>query len=278
MRVAALQMSVAIDTPEVSVLDVYAQTLAGIERILARNVADNELEALLTVADKEVEAFKTFVLAVVMLVLAVLILVFAVLTLVAIEPSELPRDVEARFVSAFTLAVPAVMLADNDVEAFNTFVFVVVILVLAVAREAPRDVEAFEMLVLVVLTLVPTVASVAPREVDALPTTVFVFELTDEAIPEVCVLVLELTADVPEAIADARDVLAFNTFVLIVVIFVLAVFTLVVIVASELPSDVDARFVFVLITPAIDDEAVFKLARVASEPDERLASVRSRVP
>ena len=38
--------------------------------------------------------------------------------------------------------MPATILAARDVEAFKTLVFVVLMLVLAVARELPRDVDA----------------------------------------------------------------------------------------------------------------------------------------
>ena len=100
------------------------------------------------------------------------------------------------------------------------------------------------------------------KELDALPTTVFVFALTDDAMPAVWVLVFALTFAVSEEIFAARlveaaktaafvlalipvetpaieepsDVDAFRIFVFAVVIFVLAV-------ASEAPRDVEARSV-----------------------------------
>ena len=62
------------------------------------------------------------------------------------------------------------MLAASEVEAFNTFVFVVLIFVLAVASELPSDVDAFVMFVLAVFTFVATEAIEAPSELLAFVT------------------------------------------------------------------------------------------------------------
>ena len=58
----------------------------------------------------------------------------------------------------------------NEVEAFKTFVFVVLMLVLAVASEFPKLVEAFVIFVLAVFTLVATEAIEAPSDVEAFVT------------------------------------------------------------------------------------------------------------
>ena len=90
-------------------------------------------------ADNEVLALRTLVFVVEMFVLAV--------------ANELPRLVDARSVCALiavcadvifaaVLAVPAVILADSEVLALRTLVFVVEMFVLAVARVEPRLVEA----------------------------------------------------------------------------------------------------------------------------------------
>lgn len=63
-------------------------------------------------------------------------------------------------------------------DAFNTFVFVVVIPEFAVASEFPRDEDALSTFVLVLVTLVLTVESVEPRELDApktVPLTVWIW-------------------------------------------------------------------------------------------------------
>ena len=110
------------------------------------------------------------------------------------------------------------------------------------------------------------------KELDALFTTVFVFELTDDAMPAVCVLVFALTFAVSEvmfearlveaastaafvfalipdetpAIEEPRDVEAARTLLFAVVIFVFAVLIFALAVASEAPSDVEARSVCAL--------------------------------
>ena len=73
----------------------------------------------------ELEAFKTFVLA--------------VFTFVEIVASEFPRLVEARFVFALTAVVSLVILAASDVEAAST---VLLVFAFTPAIDAPRLVEA----------------------------------------------------------------------------------------------------------------------------------------
>ena len=63
--------------------------------------------------------------------------------------------------------MPAVILAASDVEAFNTFVFVVLMLVFAVANELPRLVEALPTVVFTPDTFELTATNVAPNEVEA---------------------------------------------------------------------------------------------------------------
>ena len=122
-----------------------------------------------------------------------------------------------------------------------------------------RDVDAVRTVAFVLLLIVVTALVILfAKDVEALSTFVLV----------VLILVLAVASELP------RLVEAF-------VIFVFAVFTLVAIVESVLPRLVEAfeteLFVFALITPAIDVEAVFKLAKVANEPTESVASVRLRV-
>ena len=115
---------------------------------------------------------------------------------------------------------------------------------------------------------------VEASEVEAVRTVAFVLVLMVmtallmfEVIDDEAFRMLVLTA----ARVEPRDEEAFKTFVFVVLMFVFAV-------ARVAPSEVEARFVFVLMTPARDVDAVFKLANVASVPTESVASVRLRVP
>ena len=71
------------------------------------------------------------------------------------------------FVFELTEAVPATILAAREVEAFNTFVFVVLIFVLAVVSELPSEVDALPTVVFTLDTFELTAANVAPNEVEA---------------------------------------------------------------------------------------------------------------
>ena len=116
VRVAALQISAAMDTPDVRVLVVYAQTEAGIERIEAA---------------RELDALRTFVLAVV--------------TFVATPPIEAPSDELAfkTFVFAvFTFVFTEASVAPSELEALRTLVFVVFTFVPTEASVEPSDVDA----------------------------------------------------------------------------------------------------------------------------------------
>jgi len=159
----------------------------------------------------------------------------------------------------------ALMFAANEVEAARTAAFVLALIpVETPAIDAPSELEAFNTFVFVVPTLVPTAANVAPRLVEARS----VCELTAEEMTEFCALVFAfmLAANEVEAVAIAELVFAlifiarlddaFRILVFAVVIFVLAV-------ASVAPSEL---------------EAFVTSDCTASEPDDRPAPVSVRVP
>ena len=98
-------------------------------------------------------------------------------------------DVEAARMAELVFAL---MLAARLDEAFRTFVFAVVILVLAAARVEPSEVEAFEMFVLAVFTFVPIVAKVAPSELDAFVTSDWTASEPELRLAPVSVLVPKL--------------------------------------------------------------------------------------
>ena len=163
--------------------------------------------------------------------------------------AKVPNVVRLRVADAQTFTG---IVAASEVEAVSTVALVLLlivvmaaeicelVLVLTPASVVPSDDEAARIFELAVVMLVFAVASVLPNEVEAARTAAFVFAL--------------MPVDTP-AIEAPSDVDAFEILVPFAV-------TLVLIVASVLPSDV---------------EAVVMSVTCASEPEVRVASVRLRV-
>jgi hypothetical protein len=243
VRVEAVHTSLATEAIEVNVRELYDHIEAGSDAASDElAVATTELVLLLTAvvpavieAASDVEAFVTS-------------------DCTASDPDESPAPVRVRVAadhtSVATEASEVRVLAEYDQTDAGS--------------DAASDDEAVATVAFVLA--VPAAIETASED-EAFPTTVLVLLFTAVVIPDVCALVLLLTAVVTDddaaVIAAAIDDDALPTMVLVLLLTAVVI------------PDVCA-LVFALITAASDEVAVVTSESVASDPEVRPAAVRVR--